>query len=269
MAERFSGDCAFAIVCALSCVGCYEPPRLAENIQPYPPTADMFSAPIIVIGTVTSVATLGRPLRSEPTFVLYLNLARIAVENVLRGEVRTGELSVYFLGLPSPYQGGWNGPPPLVLPRGSRHIFFLKRDHGAIRTAADYLSCTVPVDSGSHVNYKLDPRKTWEENALDILLTPGPGAASRAVMIGGAVASGLVPARCLVDRLKAFAREGDTEGRLVACRVLVASFPEHDECFDGLFPSAAFLLEPWYFERFDRAYRRHRYEEARRGKPAR
>jgi hypothetical protein len=133
------------------------------------------SAPIVIVGVLSS-DTLVRspvPMRSDPKYPLQLRRLRVQVENVLKGAPISATIAVYYFT----WAGGFDGPRPLGLwTVGSRRIFWLRRDAGVLRTVCDgWDGCTMSVNSGAHLRYRPDPRKSLSYALADLRLTRGEG----------------------------------------------------------------------------------------------
>jgi len=133
------------------------------------------SAPIVVVGVLTSDTLVRRPvpMHSDPTYPLQLRRLTVRVENILRGLPMPPEITVYYFALAA----GFDGPRPLGLWRvGARRILGLRADSGLLRTACDgWDGCTQPLSSGAHPNYRPDPRKPLDYALVDLLFTRGYG----------------------------------------------------------------------------------------------
>src|SRR5439155_7051989 len=106
------------------------------------------SAPIVVVGVLTSDILMRRPIpkHSDPKYPLQLRKLTLRVENVLKGAAIPETLPVYYFT----WAGGFDGPRPLGLWKiGGRRILWLRRDAGVFRTACDgWDGCTEGVASG-------------------------------------------------------------------------------------------------------------------------
>ena len=141
--------------------------------QPY---ENIFNAPIVVLGVLLSDTPVRPPIPSPRNRGYPLQLRRLSlrVENVLRGNLTTGAVAVYYFALAGPV----DGPIPLgQWQAGDRKILWLRYDSGFLRTACDgHDSCTMPVTSGAHPSYKADPQRPLGYALADLFFTRGEGA---------------------------------------------------------------------------------------------
>lgn len=107
------------------------------------------SAPVIVVGLVTSVTPMGRPKPSagEPRILTELVDIKIDVEIPIRGAVGAGPLSFYFFRY-SPDNRVDLGRPTYAPEVGQRRIFFLKPWKRTFRTIGDVIPYSLAVRSG-------------------------------------------------------------------------------------------------------------------------
>jgi hypothetical protein len=142
------------------------------------------SAPIVLVGVIQSDTLVRRPvpMRSDPKYPLQLRKLLIAVENVLKGDVKGAMVEVYYFTFAS----GFNGPQPLGMwSVGNRRIFWVRRDAGVLRTTCDgWDGCTYGVYSGAHPHLNVDPRKPLDKALADIALTRGEGRTDEAKFAG-------------------------------------------------------------------------------------
>jgi hypothetical protein len=133
------------------------------------------SAPIVVVGVLTSDILVRRPIpmHSSPHYPLQLRRLTLRVENVLKGAPVPEIISVYYFT----WAGGFDGPRPLGFWRvGGRRILWLRMDVGVFRTVCDgWDGCTEGVASGAHPRYRRDPRKPLEYAFVDSRFTRGEG----------------------------------------------------------------------------------------------
>jgi len=133
------------------------------------------SAPIIIVGVLTSDRLVYRPIpmHSDPTYPLQLRQLTVRVENVIRGAHVPSDISVYYFT----WAGGFNGPRPLGFWRvGGRRVLGLREDSGVLRTSCDgWDSCTQPLGSGAHPNYRPDTNKSIDYALVDLRFTRGEG----------------------------------------------------------------------------------------------
>lgn len=149
------------------------PPRLVDQCGASDNRRD--AASIVVVGVVLSNTLVTRPVpqHSRPEFPLQLRKLTLRVENVLKGDIGGGTVPIYFFT----FAGGFDGPPPLGMSKiGSRHILWLRRDSGVLRTSCDgYDYCTTGIYSGAHPGLNVDPRKPVSYAVADVMLTRGLG----------------------------------------------------------------------------------------------
>jgi len=186
----------------------------------------IFSAPIVVVGSILSDALVRSPVPSVWTrSPLQLRKLKISVENVLRGDAISGTNAVYYFT----WAGAFNGPKPLgfwSMPAHStpilRRIFWLKRDSGVLRTACDgWDYCTMPANSGRHPDYKADPDKPLGYALADIFFTRGQGvtdAEFAAQVEWGAPST--VPEPYLFEKLQHLAATDSPAVKAAACKQL-------------------------------------------------
>jgi hypothetical protein len=185
--------------------------------------ARIFNAPIVVVGSIESDAFVR--LTRQYGIHLQLRKLNVRVENVLRGDLVVGTTTVYYYT----WAGAFNGLRPLGFwdEHGSRHrecrrILWLRRDSGVIRTACDGGDeCTMPVESGTHLDYKTDPGLSLGYALADIFFTRGNGATdaefARQVEWG---APSTVPNAYLFEKLQRLAATEVPIVREAACKQL-------------------------------------------------
>jgi hypothetical protein len=110
----------------------------------------------------------------------------VQVENVLRGDVNPGTVSIFYFkdlyASAGPQRmgmvgrgGGWRV--------GDRLIWFLRRDAGVLRTMLDtWAQGTDPDFTGSHVNYRPRPGEPLSQMIVDILLDRGKGCSDQQIV---------------------------------------------------------------------------------------
>jgi hypothetical protein len=163
-----------AVACCLLWLGIGSfPPRLVDQCDSEGSRQD--SAPIVVVGILSSDTLVLRPvpMHSDPKTPLQLRKLRVNVENVLKGDLSTGTVDVYYFT----FAGGFDGPRPIGMWEiGGRRILWLRRDAGVLRTACDgWDKCTLGVDSGAHPHFAVDHEQPVANAVADILLTRGEG----------------------------------------------------------------------------------------------
>ena len=130
------------------------------------------SSPIVIVGTIISDVLADRWTPRNPV-PPELRKVSVQVENMLRGDIKSKSVSIYYFIT----TGGYDGPPPLgYWSLGERRIFYVKPDSGVLRMACDIVDhCTLPVLSGAHPLYKPDPAEPLNNALVDILFTRGEG----------------------------------------------------------------------------------------------
>ena len=150
------------MVCLLA--GCARP-HLTERTGAE--IGEIRSAPVVVAGAIWSdwPAGLGRGLE--------LRRVKVAIENVLKGDVPLGPAEIYYFTLPSDA----DEPRPLGMwHAGERRIFYLRPENGVLHTACDGRDdCTIPYETGSHAGFHPDGHRPVDYAIADLLLTPGDG----------------------------------------------------------------------------------------------
>lgn len=133
-------------------------------------------APIIVVGTITTIRDIGPARRSRKDSHPLIGPVEItvSVENVLKGAVARSAIQVFGFRWREQYvRGGLFAPYP-----GDRCLFLLRRDSGRLRLLVDSPegSLAVFVYSGEHRD--LEPRAYGDAGRAmaALLLTLGPGA---------------------------------------------------------------------------------------------
>ncbi len=168
----------FAIVFTLSSISCARRPDISE----YPPLIDLphdyslNGVPVITVGRVLQLSPVGAPRISTwggaAMFQMYR--AKVAVENMLHGDMRQPEIEFFYF-VPT---GSWDGPPRLGnWHTGDREMFFLQWNSGVLRTVCDtYEHCVLPVFTGAHAGWRPSPNdKSIGDRVVDFLLTRGEG----------------------------------------------------------------------------------------------
>jgi hypothetical protein len=170
------------------------------------------------VGVILSDTPVRQPIQRNG-FQMQLCRITVRVENELRGNLAKGKIAVYYF---APV-GTYTGPLPLGSWRpGDRRILWLRPDSGVLRTACDGPdSCTMPVRSGAHPQYKSDPRKPLGCALADIWFTRGEGTTDSEFAKGvdwGAPST--VPEPCLFKKLQQLAVTEVPAVRAAACKQL-------------------------------------------------
>lgn len=169
------------VLCYLSCGGATSllEEQHSDQFMPFQRASD---TAIIIVGQIISNRAIGSPYPShwDENYIVQLYKVDVKVENVLRGPSFTGNIDIYYfsffglMGSPARLRMAENGGTWHV---GDREIFFLRRDSGVLRTTCDFLQyCVIPVRTGAHPKFKLDPSKPINDSIIDFLLTRGIGA---------------------------------------------------------------------------------------------
>ena len=123
----------------------------------------VFAAPIVVVGAIESDTLVRGPIHSDG-MLIQLRKLKVRVENVLRGGAVLETTTIYYFT----WAGAFNGPRPLgfwgvkgsINPVYRRILWLRKKPVRRSWTACDgWDECTMPAESGTHPNYKPDPRK--------------------------------------------------------------------------------------------------------------
>src|SRR6185312_7737478 len=144
---------------------------------------DPASAPIIVVGRILSNEKTGKVRQWHPkedsisTYHVQLFRVTVEIENILRGGPLPKKPEIYYFAL----AGNVGGPPGIALTsisgtwhKGDRGLFFLREESGKLRTECDLsVRCVPPILSGSHPNFKVDPKQPLAYSIVDLLLTRG------------------------------------------------------------------------------------------------
>jgi hypothetical protein len=127
---------------------------------------------LVVVGLVEGDEPIGRPVPSPPPSQLQLHRVKVHVENVLKGAIPEGTITVYYFTFANLNEGFRF----LIFHREPvRRVLWLREDAGVYRTACDSQNCTVWVESGAHPRYKPGPGASLDQIKIDLLLTRGEG----------------------------------------------------------------------------------------------
>ena len=220
--------------------GCRSVPALGPRLDsPYGTAAGRawLDAPIIVVGQITSVASRGKNSirRGDWSIEVLLQEMVVAVENVIKGQIRSASVRVYRYGYHDG-QGPGNLPINNILP-GERRVLFLVPYGDDFRVIEDVVAGSYPVASGRHA--RLAEGRSAAEQIAEILVFPGEGfdevAYTRAldVQASGTVHS-LVGLRRTVLLLREVVRQGPQSVSAQACISLYKLQPFGDGCIEGL-----------------------------------
>jgi hypothetical protein len=183
------------------------PPLLAQGDSHERPQK---TAPIVIVGVLRSDRFVVR------RYPLQLRRLIVDVENVLKGDVAIGPLTVYYFTFAS----GFDGPQPLGMwSVGGRRVLWLRRDRGVLRTACDgWDGCTIGVYSGSHRGLKVELNRTLDDTVAEVLLTRGSGSIDERGF-AAAVDRGNSPGSTefLISKYNALARSERSVVKAAAC----------------------------------------------------
>jgi hypothetical protein len=133
------------------------------------------AAPVIVLGRVLKVDTVGEPHASPGDARIKTQLTRIqiAVEQLIKGNVRSNGIEFYYFTYSTDNHVDF-GVPRYIPNVGQRRIYFLQPWKTTYRSIGDVTDYTLRVDSGRH------PREFCRGEPpgcciAEILLTPGVG----------------------------------------------------------------------------------------------
>lgn len=164
---------------AVLTTSCRSGPNLSDHFYPddstqRPPLQSMLKAPIVAVGSVLAVRTVGGVRRSAriPEMRIELLELMVRVENVLRGSISTPTVKVYYFMFSAHNQrlfGVCVYTPVLQ----ERLVLFLKEESGVIRSVGDVNDYTLRVYSGSHEGLEPPVGASLGEAISWVLLTPG------------------------------------------------------------------------------------------------
>jgi hypothetical protein len=132
-------------------------------------------AEVVVTGVIESDTLVRRPvpMRRDSRVLLQLRRVRLRVENVLLGEVAPGPVEVYYFTFWSGYVG--NAPMGLW-EKGSRRVWWLRRDGDVLRTTCDGVDgCTLSLASGAHPGYRMEAGQSVDSAVVELRMTRGKG----------------------------------------------------------------------------------------------
>jgi hypothetical protein len=151
---------------------------------------------------------------------MQLRMVSVHVENELRGTVPDHTITAYYFAL----AGAYDGQTPLgQWKSGDRRILWLRPDHHILRLACDgHDTCTIPMRSGAHLQYRVDSRKSLGYVLVDLLFSRGEGATdsdfAKGIDDGAPVTP--IPDAYFVARLRQLAVLEVPVVRAAACRQL-------------------------------------------------
>lgn len=133
------------------------------------------AAPLIVVGRVTTVHSIGPPTRSRGDQRVLIQLTKISVnvEVVVKGDLKTPSVDFYYYLFSEKNERylGRKRYEPVV---GDRRLFFLTSFDGEYRAVGDVFDYTLPVRSGYHAADFCNG-KTPGRCIAELLLVPGRG----------------------------------------------------------------------------------------------
>ena len=184
------------------------------------------SAPIVIVGTIAADLPADHPTKShwEPEVEFQLHRLQINVENVLRGELKSGAtVPVYYFMFHSTI----DGPPPLghLWKLSDRKVFYIRRDAGVLRLACDgWNNCTFRVGTGAHPGFKPSPREPLDATFAEILLTRGTAVSDSEFADAVGRYGGTIPKQYALPKLRLLAASANPEIHQAACYVLKDTF---------------------------------------------
>jgi hypothetical protein len=203
--------CLLAIlVCLVSLeVACGRLPRLTDRRAAEP--EEIRKSPAVVAALIWN----DRPAR--PGFELELRRLSVAIENVLKGDLRPGPADIYYYA----DRFDRDDPRPLGMwQTGDRRIFYLRPEGGVLHTACDgHDDCTIPLGTGSHAGFRPDPRRPVDYAIAELLLTRGDGVTDEQFARSIEHKVPARPVNFVIDRLQRLAA-GSGPVREAACKQL-------------------------------------------------
>jgi hypothetical protein len=194
-------------------------------------------APIIVVGTIASVANKGKNSiqRGEWSIEVQLHELDVDVENVIRGEVKQARVLVYRYGF---FVGQVPGNMPVdnLLP-SERRILFLRPYGHDFRMIEDVVAASFIVASGRH--HQLPKNKAAIEQITEALVLPGENFEENAyartldVQVSSEVYA-LAGLRGTVALLRQVMGQGSKTISAQACMSVYKLYPFGHSCIDGL-----------------------------------
>jgi len=203
--------------------GCRRVPRLTD--YRFPRDMNEYRAArtdsIVVVGSIRADVPVdqARKSRWEPDVKLQLHRMQIHIENVLRGSLHAGTtMPVYYFRLASSF----TGPPPLGSWKGSdRNVFYIRPDAGVLRLACDgWNHCAFTVATGTHLNFKPDPKQPLDASLAEIYLTKGQGVSDADFADAVGRYGDSIPALYAVPKLRVLAASTNPDIHQAACYVL-------------------------------------------------
>lgn len=131
-------------------------------------------ADTIVVGTIADVTWGKTSIPANWTGQPFIETARlvtvrVVIENVIRGAVKTGELTVRYWGA-GIYTNAHSLNRPIV---GERALHYLVKENDGFRYVTDVIRSTTLVSSGTHPGSMIPGNTGAEVKIARILLTPG------------------------------------------------------------------------------------------------
>ena len=230
------GVLAFAFVA----VSCGEETRFPPRYFDLNEAGLVQRAEIILIGRTTEVQWGTTPIRAKWTGQPFIETARliklrVVVEGVIRGTVKTGELTVYTWGA-DVFTNAHSLNRPNV---GERAIHYLVNEQNAVRYVTDVIRSDTIISSGAHRSAMILGAGGTEIKIARILLTPGEDFHSEEFIagLGTAVQRSLelVGFMGTLPLLKALLDNPDAKIRAGACEEMYQQpFFGQDVCADKL-----------------------------------
>ncbi len=185
---------------------------------------DYNHVPVILVGTMTEGSTpVGEfhPARYNSQLLTRRYRTKMRVENVLQGDVKSGEVVSIFFFVNAEVVGSAD---PMNFPPGTRQMFFLQRDYGELRTITDNSpnECAIQVLSGPHPNFKRNLSRPVIEDAKDLLLTRGEGTSDKQMVEAVDEADGcfLFDIESRIQRFQDIAKKETPPVRAQVCSLL-------------------------------------------------
>ena len=223
-ANNRSNRNALSVLLACVLVGCSRNPQMTEQL-PYYTLAYPREVPIVLVAQITEPASPAgtfHPARYDSKLITRLYRIRVKVENVFQGDVAVGESADFFLFVDNRNSG--SSQSRRDLPKGSRQLLFLERDHGQLRAIEDNFTSgfAIRILSGAHPNIKTDSSKSIEEQILEILLSRGANVSDMQMeaVINEAPRYGIFGDALVIRELQRVADQETGPVRQSACSVL-------------------------------------------------
>jgi hypothetical protein len=187
------------------------------------------NAPIIVIGKVLSEDWVG-PLVDQQWRLFEV---RVAVENLIRGNLNDSFLTFYFYSSWGAAVANSN-----TLHVRGRYVLFLMRDQGVLRAVEDQRRTSIQVPSGRHRSLPLTSDRPLTERIGVLLMTPGeefrPSYFGAGLLLAAPFAQQHLGRWRTVKILKGLLASPYRAVRIGACEELTRRFFGQDDCWNTL-----------------------------------